>query len=131
MATQSDVRRIALSLDGVTEDADEFRFFVDGKQFLWLWRERLDPKKSRVPNPGVIVARVPDDIAKQVVLASDRGAFFTEPHYDGYNAVLIRLEKIRVPALRERITESWSVVGKARSRSRRDPRAGPAGRRAR
>jgi len=110
VATQADVRRIALALEGVTEDPEDLRFYVNGKQFLWLWQERVDPKKARVPNPGVVVTRVPDDVAKQVILASDRAAYFTEPHYDGYSAVLIRLVKIRVPALRERITESYEIV---------------------
>ncbi len=133
MATQSDVRRIALSLDGVTEDPDDLRFYLNGKQFLWLWQERVDPKKARVPNPGVIFTRVPDDVAKQVILASDRAAYFTEPHYDGYNAVLIRLGKIRVPALRERITESYDVIRRSKSRAprRRAASAGSGGRRPR
>ena len=133
MATQADVRRIALALEGVTEDPEDLRFYVNGKQFLWLWQERVDPKKPRVPNPGVVVTRVPDDVAKQVILASDRAAYFTEPHYDGYNAVLIRLVKIRVPALRERITESYDVVKRSASRARRPRRAsgGSRGRRPR
>jgi hypothetical protein len=58
-----------------------------------------------------------------VILAMDREAFFTEPHYDGYNAVLIHLSKIRVPALRERITESYEVVKLSASRVRRPRRA--------
>ncbi len=128
MATQSDVRRIALSLAGVTEDPDDLRFYLNGKQFLWLWQERIDPKKARVPNPDVIVTRVPDDVAKQVILSSDRAAYFTEPHYDGYNAVLIRLAKIRLPALRERITESYDVV---REKAARPTRSGSRARRPR
>ena len=118
-----------MSLEGAIEGPDDFRFFVEGKQFLWLWQERVDPKKARVPNPGVIVTRVPDDVAKQVILASDREAFFTEPHYDGYNAVLIRLPKIGVAALRERIEESWQIVRDAATRSKsRAPRRRPASR---
>jgi hypothetical protein len=110
VATQNDVRRIALSLDGVTESPDDFRFFVADRQFLWLWQERVDPKKARVPNPQVLVVRVASDIDKQVILAMDRKAFFTEPHYDGYNAVLVRLPKIRVPALRDLITQSCETA---------------------
>ena len=43
MASQRDVRRIALALEGVSESPDDFRFFVNDKQFIWLWQERVDP----------------------------------------------------------------------------------------
>ena len=69
---------------------------MKGKQFVWVWLERLEPKKARVPNPNVIAVRVADDLDKQVLLASDRSVFFTEPHYDGYPAVLVRLSKTLV-----------------------------------
>jgi hypothetical protein len=50
MTTQDDVRRIALSLPEGTESESEFGFRVAGKQFVSLWRERVDPKKPKVPN---------------------------------------------------------------------------------
>ena len=53
MSTQDDVRRIALGLPETTEDAHSFRFFVDGKAFVWSWLERVDPKKARATTfPG-------------------------------------------------------------------------------
>jgi hypothetical protein len=107
MATQGDVRRIALSLPGTSEDPDDFRFLVDGKMFVWLWPERIAPKKTRVPNPDVIVVRVGNDIDKQVLLAMDREVFFTERHYDGYPAVLVRLPRIDLDLLTDILTESW------------------------
>ena len=121
MATQSDVRRFALALPGTVEDPEDFRFRVDGSQYLWLWQERIDPKKARVPNPEVIAVRVADDIAKQMLLAMDRDVFFTEPHYDGYNAVLVRLPKISRVLLKRVVTEAWEtrVAKPKRSRSRR------------
>jgi hypothetical protein len=131
VATQSDVRKIALSLDGVSESADDFRFFSGDKQFIWLWQERVDPKKPRVPNKDVIVVRTAGDIEKQVLLAMNKAVFFTEPHYAGYPAVLVRLPKIGLPMLRDVITQGWTAVGTARSRSRTGPRARPASRRAR
>lgn len=107
MATQRDVRRIALSLPGTTEERDEFRFLVDGKMFVWLWPERVAPRRARVPNPEVIVVRVGNEIDKQVILAMDRKVFFTEPHYDGYPAVLVRLPAIDRDLLADVVTESW------------------------
>jgi hypothetical protein len=107
MATQRDVRKIALALPDTSEDPDRFCFFVDGKQFAWVWLERVEPKKARVPNPGVIAVRVADDLDKQVLLASDHTVFFTEPHYDGYPAVLVRLGKIDRARLKEVLTNAW------------------------
>ena len=107
MPTQRDVRKIALALPETSEDPDHFSFFVDGKQFAWVWLERVEPKKARVPNPDVIAVRVADDLDKQVLLASDRTIFFTEAHYDGYPAVLVRLSKIDRARLKEVLTNAW------------------------
>jgi len=84
---------------------------VKGKQFVWVWLERLEPKKARVPNPNVIAVRVADDLDKQVLLASDRSFFFIEPHYDGYPAVLVRLSKIDRARLKEVLTNAWRCRG--------------------
>ncbi|HET9809630.1 MAG TPA: MmcQ/YjbR family DNA-binding protein [Candidatus Limnocylindria bacterium] len=120
MATQGDVRRIALSLPGTSEDPDEFRFLVEGKMFVWLWPERVAPKRARVPNPNVIVVRVGNDIDKQVLLAVDSTVFFTEPHYDGYAAVLVRLPLIDVDLLTDVVTEAWRCRASKRLRAERD-----------
>ena len=106
MATQEDVRRIALALPGATEEPG-FTFRVAGRQFVWLWRERLDPRKPKVPNPGVIVVRVADLGEKEALLASDPATFFTTDHYDGYRAVLVRLDAVDGPELAEVVTDSW------------------------
>ena len=62
MATQADVRRIALSLPDTEEAKDRFAFSVlnkgKPKGFAWVWMERVDPKKPRVANPGVLAVRV-------------------------------------------------------------------------
>ena len=107
MPTQDDVRRIALSLPETTEDPHGFRFFVDGKQFAWSWMERVQPKRARVPNRNVIAVRVAGEMDKQVLLDLDPSVFFTEPHYDGYPAVLVRLPTIDLELLREILTRAW------------------------
>jgi hypothetical protein len=60
VATQDDVRRIALSLPEVVEDATSYAVANKGKprRIAWVWRERVHPKKARVLNPrnGVQVA---------------------------------------------------------------------------
>jgi hypothetical protein len=111
MATQEDVRRIALSLPGTTEGQDRFGFSVEnkGKQkgFVWVWRERKDPKKARTPCPTVLAVRVRDQSENATLLAGDPDVFFTEPHYNGFPAVLVRLPKVTRPLLRRLIVDAW------------------------
>lgn len=111
MATQADVRRIALSLPETDEAPDRFAFSVRNngklKGFLWVWLERVAPKKARVPQPNVIAVRVANLDDKEFLLASDAERFFTEPHYNGYPAVLVRLPNVTAPELRSIITEAW------------------------
>jgi hypothetical protein len=111
MATPDDVRRIALSLPAVSEGSGPMEFSVlngsKQKGFAWSWKERVDPKKARVPNLGVLGLRVGGADEKAQLLAADPEKFFTEPHYNGFPAVLIRLPKIRVGELRELLTDAW------------------------
>ena len=110
MATQDDVRRIALSLPEVVEDGTGYAVPNKGKpkRIAWVWRERIHPKKARVPNPAVVGVQVADLDEKEMLLAADDGSkIFTEPHYNGYAAVLIRLEAIEVDELTELLTDAW------------------------
>ena len=111
MATQANVRRIALSFPGVEEAADGFAFSVlnkgKPKGFVWVWRERVAPKKPRVPNPGVIAVRVANNGQKEALLLADPEKFFTEPHYNGFPAVLVRLDAVTSADLKVLIEEAW------------------------
>ncbi|MEO7324094.1 MAG: hypothetical protein ABIW82_04620 [Dokdonella sp.] len=113
MATQSQVRRIALSLPLTSEHESHFAFSVlNGKKykgFAWIWMERVSPGKPRAPCPEVLAVRVANLDAKEALLMADQRTFFTEPHYDGYPAVLIRLKEIRVAELRVLLTDAWAV----------------------
>ena len=51
--------------------------------------------------------RVVDRFDKGALLASDDEKFFTEPHYDGFPAVLVRLPSIEVDELEELILDAW------------------------
>src|SRR5947207_12645726 len=111
MATQSDVRRIALSLPETQEASDRFAFSVRNKGklkgFVWVWQERVTPKKPRVPNARVIAVRVANLAEKDLILADDTEKFFTEPHYNGFPAVLVRLDSATVADLKVLIAEAW------------------------
>jgi hypothetical protein len=112
MATQDEVRRIAMALPDVSGSDERVAFSVrnKGKEkgIAWVWMERIHPKKARVPNPEVLAIRVADLSEKEMLLASDDGSkFFTEPHYNGYPAILVRLDAIDVDELEELITDAW------------------------
>src|SRR5687768_7943481 len=107
MASEEDVRRIALSLPETSEGEGRLRFFVVGKDFAWSWLERIDPKKPRVENRDVLAVRVENEEEKQALVAADPIKFFTEDHYNGYPAVLVRLAAIEVDELQELLIDAW------------------------
>jgi hypothetical protein len=111
MATQADVRRIALSLPQTEEAADHFSFAVRNKGklkgFAWVWMERIEPKKPRVPQPDVIAVRVASLAEKDHLLALGPKKFFSEPHYNGFPAILVNLPTITVRELEPLIIEAW------------------------
>ena len=111
MADRDDVRRIALSLPGAREETDRFAFFVENKgkpkAFVWVWLERTDPKRARVPNPDVVAIRLPHRDEKEALIEADPTKFFTEPHYNGFPAILVRLNAIEPDELEELIVDGW------------------------
>ena len=111
MATQNDVRRIARSLPEVEEESGRFAFSVQNKGKLkgiaWVWLERIDPQKARVPQPAVLAVRVANLGQKDALLSAEPEKFFTEPHYNGYPAILVRLNKVTVADLKILLAEAW------------------------
>jgi hypothetical protein len=61
------------------------------------------------PTGPILGARVEHLVAKEALLADDPDVFFTTPHFDGYAAVLVRLEQISLDELEELIVEAWLV----------------------
>lgn len=104
MATQADVRRIALALPGTREEESHFAFAVqrgdEWRKFCWVWLERIHAKKARVPCADVLAVRTANLDEKEAMLLAEPERFFTEKHYDGYPAVMVRLPLVRVPELR-------------------------------
>ena len=130
MATQADVRRIALSLPGAQQPPGRFAFAVLNKgklkEFVWVWMERVTPKKPRVPNHNVIAVRVASLDERNRLLAADPVKFFTEPHYEGFPAVLVRLDAVTVQNLEGLIAAGWQCQAPRdltlSSKSTRSPR---------
>ena len=112
MATQADVRRIARALPDTEETKGRFAFSVRQKDklkgFAWVWMERIEPKKPRVANPGVLAVRVANVSHRDLMIAAEPKKFFTEPHYNGFPAVLVRLDAVSVSDLRQLLADGWS-----------------------
>lgn len=112
MATWEDVRRIALSLPETSEQLSHGHASWRVKDKGFVWERPLRPADVRAlgrtaPAGPILGARVEHLGAKQALLADDPGVFFTTPHFDGYPAVLVRLEKIAPDELEELIVEAW------------------------
>jgi hypothetical protein len=83
---------------------------VKDKLFVWerpLRRGDLEALGAEAPDGPIVAARVPDPGAKEALIAEDPAVYFTTPHFNGYPAILVRLEKITVPELEELLVEAW------------------------
>jgi hypothetical protein len=114
VATWDDVRRIALALPETEErlSRDLCQWRVRDKGFVWerpLRRADLEALGDEAPDGPILGARVEHVGAKEALLADDPSVYFTTPHFDGYPAILVRLDEIGLEDLRELIVESWLV----------------------
>jgi hypothetical protein len=112
VATWDDVRRIALALPETSEGSSRGlrRWTVKEKLFVWerpLRRGDLEALGPDAPDGPILGARVEHLGAKEALLADDSNAFFTTPHFEGYPAILIRLDDISIEDLDEVIVEAW------------------------
>jgi hypothetical protein len=108
VASADDLRTLMAALPEAIEGPVELRFTVRGKPLTWVWQERKGGR-GRVPNPDVLAVRVSGEARKEDLLALDAGIFFTEAHYDGYPAILVRLASIDVELLGELVRDAWRI----------------------
>src|SRR5947208_15480200 len=100
MVKVEEAARMALELPEVTEGERHGHrtWFVAGKGFAWERPfSKADLKRfgTEAPPDGPILAvSVADLDAKEIALAAQPDAFFTVPHFDGYSAVLLQLNKV-------------------------------------
>lgn len=112
MAEWDDVRRIALALPETSERPAYGNTAWRVRDKIFVWERPLRPKEvsdlgERAPSDPILAVRVEDLGVKEALLQDDPETFFTTPHFDGYAAVLIRLNRISAEALNELIVEAW------------------------
>jgi hypothetical protein len=110
--TWDDVRRIALALPETDERLVRGlrQWRVRDRLFVWerpLRRADLEALGDAAPDGPILGARVEHLVAKEALLADAPDLFFTTPHFDGYPAVLVRLDRIAREGLEEVVTEAW------------------------
>jgi hypothetical protein len=111
----AELDELALAMPQTTREVSEDgrpAYLVHGKMYCFHRGRRADAVDPDTGErlPDVLVFRVADLDAKELVLADDRGLFFTTPHFRGYPAVLLRipdLERIDRDELRELVVEAW------------------------
>jgi hypothetical protein len=113
MASLDDVRRLALTMPEATEVHRRdglVQWKVKDKLFVWerpLRGSDIAALGDDAPGGMILGARVPDEGAKRALIASDPDVYFTTPHFDGYPAVLVRLDEIGLQELEELVVEAW------------------------
>jgi hypothetical protein len=119
VASWDDVRGIALALPETGERLSRGlrQWRVKDKLFVWerpLRSADVESLGDHVPDGPILGARVEHMVAKDALLADDPLVFFTTPHFDGYPAILVRLNRIANEDLEEVITEAWLARAPAR-----------------
>jgi hypothetical protein len=100
MATWEDVCRIASALPEAEETTSYGQpcFKVNGRPFV---------NTGRVE--GAFVTRAPDD-ERDLLIAARPDAYFVTPHYEGWEAVLVRLDAVDEDELAGRIEDSYAFI---------------------
>jgi hypothetical protein len=114
VASWDEVRELALGLPEASEVVSRGlrQWRVKDKLFVWerpLRKSDLAALGDAAPDGEILGARVEHLVAKEALLADDPDLFFTTPHFDGYPAILVRLDRIGLEELREVVVEAWLV----------------------
>ena len=112
MADWNDVRRLALGLPATSERESRGNAHWRVKERLFVWERPLRTPDlqalgDRAPKGPILGAMVADLGEKEALLAESPEIFFTTPHFDGYAAVLVRLDVIAVEQLESVVVEAW------------------------
>jgi hypothetical protein len=115
VATMTDLDELALAMPQATKEVSADgrpAYFVHGKLFCFHRGRRpdaVDPETGERLE-DVLMFRVADLDVKELMLADDRGIFFTTPHFVDYAAVLMHipdLTRIDREELGDLVAEAW------------------------
>ncbi len=109
VATWEQVEDIAGALPEV-EAPQGRQWKVRAKAFAWerpLRNSDLAELGDSAPTGDILAAWVPDEGAKEALLADEHGLYFTTSHFRGYAIILVELAKIDEAELRELLVEAW------------------------
>jgi hypothetical protein len=111
----ADLDKLALAMPQATKEVSEDgrpSYLVHGKRFCIHRRRRpdaVDPETGERLD-DVLMFRVADLGVKELMLADERGVYFTTRHFDGYPAVLVRipdLARLDSEELFDLVAEAW------------------------
>ena len=105
MATWEDVRRLCLALPDVLERKQTFR--TNGRIFVNMSHEE-----------GAISTRAPEEEI-QLLMRARPDIYFLTPHYEGWEAVLVRLDAVDNDELAGRLEDSWEFMSRKQPARRR------------
>lgn len=100
MATEDDVRELALSLPATTEKPS---YGTPGFRV----RDRLFARIREEPDALVLWRESVEE--KEALIEAEPQKFFATPHYDGYPNILVRLDAVDPDELAELLEESWRI----------------------
>ncbi|HET7327314.1 MAG TPA: MmcQ/YjbR family DNA-binding protein [Nocardioidaceae bacterium] len=102
MASEDDVRRICLSMSGVTERAS-------WGQPAWFARTLM----ARIWAPGVVTVKTEE---RDALAATDSQTYFWTPHHErSPRLVLVRLGNVGADELAELLDDSYRIAGASRT----------------
>jgi hypothetical protein len=113
MATWDDVRKIVAGLPETREEtrsSGQLSWRVKDKSLAWerpLRRGDIAALGDGAPEGDILGVRVADLGVKEALVADSDGAIFTIPHFNGYPAVLVQLDRIDLTELEELLVEAW------------------------
>lgn len=115
MATMADLDELALAMPETTKQISSDRrpeYQVHGKMFVIHRSRRPDAIDAATGErlEDVLIFRVGDLDEKEMLLADERGIYFTTPHFKGYPAVLMRipdLARLDRDELSDLVAEAW------------------------
>ena len=111
-ANWDEVARLALELPETAQVSSRGlrQWRVKDKLFVWerpLRRSDREALGSSAPDGPILGARVEHVGEKEALIAERPDVYFTTPHFDGYPAILVRLDAIDLDELRELVVEAW------------------------